>query len=80
MEVFTTVQEEQHLLRSQIVRQRFDQGTGWLLGDVECCGHAVGHECRIGKRGQFDEPDPVGVFPKGISRNLKGQPSLAAPA
>ena len=77
MEAFTVVQDEQQRHGSQVVGQRFSQGTGRLLGYVESCGHAVGHEPRIGKRGQFDEPYPIGVLLKGIGRDLKGQSRLA---
>jgi hypothetical protein len=78
--MFAAVNEEKHVLGLQVVRQRLGHGTIRLFRDVEGRGDAVGHERRIGKRGQFDEPYPIGELLKRISRRPEGQAGLAATA
>jgi hypothetical protein len=51
-----------------------------LLGDVKRRGHAVGHERRIGERGQIRKVYSTGELVKGISRHVQSQSCLAATA
>ena len=79
-QVLAVVEEEQQVLGLEKGRQGLDQRLAGRLAHAKGRGDGLGHQRRVGERGQLDQPDAIRVARELGSRRLDRQPGLAAAA
>ena len=79
-QVLTVVEDEQGSLRLQEVGDDGEGGAASLLAQTQRCEQALRHKCRVGERGEIDEPHAVGKDIAQAGGNFKSQARLARAA
>ena len=79
-QMLAVVQNQQHLLGSEVVRERLGQRAARLLANAQGGGHRLWHERRIRQRRQLHQPHTVFEPFHQLARRRQSQPRLAAAA
>ena len=76
-EVLAVVEEQQELLRAQVVDDRVDRGLPGLLLDPQGAPDLGDEELRVAERRELDQPGAVAIAVEGIRGNLQFEARLA---
>jgi hypothetical protein len=75
--MLAVVQDQQHLLRSEVVREDIGKHAAWLLAYIQSGGNGLGHESRFGQRRQIYHPRAVLELLDHPARHRQSEPRLA---
>ncbi len=74
------VEDNQQVAVADRVDQGVEHGPPGLLAHMEHAGHGVGHQLRVGQRGQLDQPHTIAGAVEHLRRDPQREPGLTDPA